>query len=376
MQPDGAKGQMINIEYKRLFEVRFLHDYYLYGAEPGNGGSVKSFFAMSAENQAARLVELVKSGRYDMRNDLDLLIGANEEKVFKDLRMKLVRTATGFFVGIEVNRVVSNDGEIRFQPAVLPPEDTYVTIGLSIANPFFGAISNLRLDQDVDNIYHFTNEGAHDDLSLAMPIAQLVPGQRYRMGDLALVAGSVKQATADNKGSAGVWSTVAGKGFVNQGDRSLSSQEDWYRNWRATVRIRSKHPVGIIRIALLSGNGQLSPIDENGLLTKQTLPGKKSPHPVFELRWLSRSTYWRYRKSSGFEEKDIEAIMNGAGSLLEKEGDVFVTKSPRPLTSERSAWTGASIRLPDAQPGSIKAEGGKIFTDVEFNELNPVPKED
>jgi hypothetical protein len=311
-----------------------------------------------------------------MRNDLDLLIGANEEKLFKDLRMKLVRTATGFFVGIEVNRVVSNGGEIRFQPAVLPPEDTYVTIGLSIANPFFGAISNLRLDRDVDNLYYFTNKDVHDDFSLATPIAQLVPGQRYRMGDLAVVAGSVKQATADNNGSAGVWSTVAGNGFVNQGDRSLSSQEDWYRNWRATVRIRSKHPACIIRIALMSGNGQLSPIDENGLLTKQTLPGKKPPHPVFELRWLSRSTYWRYQKKDGFGEGDIQAIMNGAGSLLEKEGDVFITKHPRPLTSERSVWTGASIRLPDAQPGSIKAEDGKIFSDVEFNELNPVPKED
>ena len=67
--------------------------------------------------------------------------------------------------------------------------------------------------------------------------------------------------------------------------------------------------------------------------------------------------------------------MNGAGSLLERDGDAFVTKSPRPLTSERSTWTGASIRLPDAQLGSIKAEGGKIFSDVEFNKLNPVPKE-
>ena len=372
---DVAEDPMISIEYKRLFEVRFLHNYYLYGAEPGNGGSVKSFFAMSAENQAVRLVELVKSGRYDIRKDLDLLIGANDEKLFKNLRMKLVRTATGFFVGMEVKRVVSNGGEIRFQPSILPPENTYVTIGLSIANPFFGAISNLRLDQDADNIYYFTNEGAHDDLSLATPIAQLVPGQRYRMGDLALVAGNVKQATADNNGSAGFWSTVAGKGLVNQGDRRLSSQEDWYRNWRATVRIRSKHPTGIIRIALMSGNGQLSPIDEAGLLATRFDNVTGARHPIFELRWLSRSTYWRYRKRDGFGEEEIEAIMNGAGPLLEREGDAFVTKSPRPLTSERSTWTGASIRLPDAQLGSIKAEGGKIFSDVEFNKLNPVPKE-
>lgn len=366
---------MINIEYKRLFEVRFLHDYYLYGTEPGNGGSVKSFFAMSAENQTARLDELVRSGRYDMRKDLDLLIGANDEQLFKNLRMKWVRTATGFFVGMQVKRVVSNGGEIRFQPEILPPIDTHVTIGLSIANPFFGAISNLRLDQDVDNIYYFTNEGAHDDLSLAAPTAQLVPGQRYRMGDIALVAGSIKQAIADNNGSASFWSTVTGKGLVNQGDRSLSPQEDWYRNWRATVRTRSQHPAGVIRIALMSGNGRLSPIDENGVLTGGFSRDSRNNYPVFELRFLSRSSYWRYRKRGGFGVGEIEAIMNGAGSIVEREGEVFVTRNPRPLTSERSAWAGASIRLPDAKPGVIKAEGGKVFSDVEFNELNPVPKE-
>lgn len=365
---------MINVEYKRLFEVRFLHDYYLYGAEPGNGGSVKSFFAMSAQNQAVRLDDLVRIGRYDIRKDLELLIGANEEKLFKNLKMKLVRTATGFFLGMQVERVVSDGGKVRFRPTILPPADTYVTIGISIANPLFGTISNLRLNQDVERIYYFTNEGAHDDLSLATPIAQLVSGQQYRMGDLALVGGSVKQATVDNNGSAGFWSAVSGKGLVNQGDRSLSSREDWYRDWRASVRIRSKHPAGVIRIALLSKNTKLSLIDENGLLTATSNNVSRMPYRVFELRFLSRSTYWRYRKSGGFGEKDIEAIMAGAGSFVERDGDAFVTKNPRPLTSERSTWSGASIRLPDAQVGVIKAENDRIFSDIEFNQLNPVPK--
>jgi len=64
--------------------------------------------------------------------------------------------------------------------------------------------------------------------------------------------------------------------------------------------------------------------------------------------------------------------MNGAGSLLDIDGDVFVTKDPRPITRERSPWLGANIHLPHAQPGLIKAEGGKVFSDVDFNELNPV----
>ncbi|MCW5599971.1 hypothetical protein [Nitrosomonas sp.] len=369
---------MTGIEYKILFEVRFLHDYYLYGLEPGAGSSMKSFFAMSAENQSARLTELLKSGRYDMRKDLDLLIGASEERLFKNLRLKLVRTATGFFLGMQIERVVTNSGEIRFKPVILPSEDTYVMIGLSIANPYFGSISNLRLDRDVDKIYYFTNEGDHDDISLAALTPPLVSGQQYRMGDLSLVAGKVKQAIADNTGNTRFWSTVDGKGIVSQSDRSLDSQQDWYSEWRSTISLRSKHPVGVIKIALMSGNGQFRPIDENKLLTTRFHEHiNTTSHPVYELRWLSRKTYWRYSKRDGFSTKEREHIMNGAGSLVDIESDKFITKDPWPITRDHSRlpWPGASIRLPNAQPGSIKADGGKIFSDIEFNELIPVLRE-
>lgn len=370
---------MTSIEYKILFEVRFLHDYYLYGLEPNTGNSVmKSFFAMSAENQSTRLIELLENGRYDMRKDLDLLIGTDEERLFKNLRLKLVRTATGFFLGMQVERVVTNDGEIRFRPVILPSEDACVTIGLSMANPYFGSISNLRLDRGMDKIYYFTNEGAHDDISLAALTPSLVSGQEYRMGDLALVAGRVKQAIADNTGNTRFWSTVDGRGIISQWDRSLNSQKDWYGKWRSTVRLRSRHPVGVIKIALMSGNGQFRPIDENKFLTTRFHKHKNAAkHPVYELRWLSRKTYWRYSKRDGFSIKEREHIVSGAGSLLNIEGDKFITKDPWPITRDgfHSKRPGTSIRLPNAQPGSIKAEGGKVFSDIEFNELNPVLRE-
>lgn len=375
---------MASVEYKILFEVRFLHDYYLYGVDPGGDGRTKSFFAMSAKSQSARLVELLKSGQYDIRKDLDVIVGAADERLIKSLRMKFVRTATGFFLGMQVKRVVSSSGEIRFQPVISPSEDTCITIGLSIANPFFGSISNLRLDQDVDKIYYFTNEGVHHDLSLASPISQIVPGQQYRMGDLALVTGNVKQALADNIGNSHWWTAVDGNGFIHQGDRSLSPVEDWYARWRATVGLRSKHPAGVIKIALMSGNGQLSPIDENKFLTTRfpsTIEDRAhstiqtAVHPVFELRWLSRATYWRYRKRDGFSARERSDIMLKAGSLLADEDGQFVTKEPWPIIRERrpSLLPELSIRLPYAQPGLIKAEGGKVFSDIEFNELNPLP---
>ena len=69
-----------------------------------------------------------------------------------------------------------------------------------------------------------------------------------------------------------------------------------------------------------------------------------------------------------------KSLINGAGSLLEVQNDKFITKAPRPITRERpqTPWLGASIFLPNAQPGSIRAESGRLFSDVEFNELHPV----
>lgn len=368
---------MVSVEYKILFEIRFLHDYYLYGEEPDSGNRIKSFFAMNSNNQSTRLTELVKSGRYDMRKDLELLVSPDDQRLFKSLRMKLVSTEIGFFLVIEVKRIVSRTGDVRFEPVIKPAEDAYLVFGLAVKNPLFGAISNLRLD-DEGKIYYFSNEEEHHKFSLSSPIKPISPGQQYRMGDLARVAGGVKQATADNNGNASFWSAVSSDGVVHQGDRSLNPHEDWYRKWRDNIKIRSKHPAGVIKIFLINGNSELSPINENRLLTTRFLPTiKKAKHPIYELRWLTRSTYWRYRKRGIFSEEEKSDIVNNAGSLLVAREDAVLTTKPLPITRERlqGLWVGSSVNLPNAQPGIIKKEGAKIFSDIELNELNPFPKD-
>lgn len=370
---------MASIEYKILFEVRFLHDYYLYGSEPGvTDKEQKSFFAMSVEGQAIRLSELLGSGQYDIRKDLSFIVSPNDEKIFKKLRMKLVRTATGFFLGIQVKRVVSGNGEIRFQPFIALSENVQLTIGLSAVNPSFAAFSNLRLDRDTDNIYYFSNEGVHHGFSLASPIRPVVVGQQYRMGDLALVAGNVRQAIADNTGNTRFWKAIAGQGFIHQGDRSLSSQNDWYNNWKSSIGLMAKDPLGVIKIVLTSENKKLSLINDDNLLTTRLRSTIKNiAHPVFELNWLSRSTYWRYRKRNKFSEKERTSIMNSMGLFLSEEIDQFVTKEPWPIIRERliRRSPGTDFQFPCAQIGMIKKESGKLFSDIEFNDLNPLPKD-
>jgi len=372
---------MTTVDYKILFEVRVLHDYYLFGLDPlekeaGGKEIEKSFFAMTIAAQAARLQELLRRERYDIRQNLDFVVGSNDITTFRDLHLKMTKTAMGFYVGMEVESILSGDGSVRFKPAISPLEDTTLTFGIALSNPSFGAISNLRLDRDSSNIYYFTNNGSHDGMSLSRPIARLTAGQAYRMGDLALVNQGVCQAVADNTGTASSWQPVSGNAFVNQTDRSLSIDEEWYQDWLSTLQRSAVPLMGVIQIALKNGNKDLSPLDDDGLLAARSLPGQaRVSHPVFELRFLSIATYWRYRKMDGFSDEEIKAIEKDGGKLLDLVGADFVTKTPLHLARELPPFLDPAstlVRIPNAQPGSIKTGGGKLFSEVYFNSINPV----
>lgn len=359
---------MTTVDYKILFEVRIAHDYYLFGPDSSDSDASKSYFAMNAAAQTSRLQGLLRQGRYDIGKDLSFVLGATELRNFSDLRLRMIKTPTGFFIGMEVEAAAQNGGAMRFRPTIRPPDNSTLTLGIEFSNPSFGAISNLRLDRDTQDIYYFTNRGNHDGMSLSRPLGSLVSGKQYRMGDLALVGREVHQATADNAGDVSFWEPVAGSGFVNQADRSLSVEKKWYKDWLATVRSPAR-PKGVIQIALKSGNGGLSPLDPDGLLTTQFLPGRPRPvHPVFELRFLSLATYWRYRKMDGFSEGEIKTIERCASKVLERSGVDFITKAPRRAARELPRLPLESppelFRLPNAQPGFIRVGGGKLISEI------------
>lgn len=365
------------LNYRILFEIRVLHDYYLFGMDPSlNVKSIipqpsppGSYFAMNEAGQHNRLQNLLRRGLYDVGKDLEFILGRSDAGTFGDLRLRMIKTPAGFLVGIEVKTIVQIGGAKRFRPMIDPPEDATLTFGIGFLNPSFGAISNLRLDRDTQDLYYFTNRGDHDGMSLSKSIAPIVSGKKYRMGDLALVGGKLHQANADNTGDASFWEPVAGSGFVHQADRSLNTGEDWFTDWRATLGVSAAPPKGVIQIALKSGNGSLSPLDSDGFLNSRFEPGRARPvHPVFDLRFLSQATYWRYRKTNGFTEEEVNAIERYAGKELVRSGSDFVTLKPRPAARELPRFPLESapefFRLPNAQPGSLRAGDGKLFSEI------------
>ncbi len=358
---------MVTIEYKILFEVRLLHDYYL-ADRAGN-----SFFSLEENAKNALLEKKLKKEKYDIYTDFELLLSQNDQVFFRNHKMKLVKTKLGFFVGIEVDSEKSGGGKQIYRPRISIREDAKLNIGLGLKNPQFQNITNLPLTSNEDSMLHFTNTGKKTKNILSTPIAIIKNGQNYKMGDLGKKGNFIFKAIADNNGESQFWLRISGNGYVHQADLFLIRQEAWFRDWLMDLGTSRSSPYAMLSVNLNSENQELSPIKENGYLTTEFLPSKKRPHhPIYELRFLGRSTYWRYKKAGGFSSAERSLINEHAGDLLHYENGDYITKIPYFLTAEMPYLDSNGFRLPSAKPYAIKFENEKVYSDIFFNDINPI----
>ncbi|HLT06670.1 MAG TPA: hypothetical protein VK014_04035 [Cyclobacteriaceae bacterium] len=359
---------MVTIEYKILFEVRLLHDYYL--ADPTG----KSFFSLDENAKTTLLEEKLKKGRYDVHTDFELLLSKTDQLFFKNHKLKLVKTMLGFFVGIKVDAHQSAGGKLAYLPVVPPTENARMMIGLGLKNQLFSNISNLPILLDPGELFYFTNIGEKKDNILSRPIAKMEDGQEYNMGDLSKRGNFIYSALKKNNGQPEFWQRISGNGYVHQADRSLLGQEPWFRDWLLDLGTIPVVPFALLGINLRSENPGLSPIKENGYLSTELLPSQKRPrHPIYELRFLGRSTYWRYRKADGFNSAERSLIEDHAGNLLTYENGNYITKAPYFLAAEMPYLNSDGFRLPSAKPYPLKFENEKLYSDIYFNGINPIP---
>jgi hypothetical protein len=361
---------MITIEYKILFEVRFLHDYYLTD-RTGN-----SYYSLTDEAQSSLIEERLKKERYDIHTDIELLLSQETRTFLKNHRMKLVKTKLGFFVGMEVDAEKSGGGKLIYRPVIPPKNDAELIFGLGTNNPLFQNLTNLPFATDENDLLYFTNTGEKEKNILSQPIAELEEGQDYHMGDLSKRDDHIYKAIDKNSGNIDFWQQIAGDGFVHQGDLSPIRQEQWFQDWLLDLTASDRFPFAVLKISLNAENPELSPIKDNGYLTTEFLPSQSRPqHPVFELRFLARTTYWRYKKAGGFSLAERNHIQGHAGDLLDFEKGDFVTKTPHFLAAEVPYITSNTFRLPSAKPYLVKYEGDKVYSDIFFNAINPIPDE-
>ncbi|WP_353480342.1 hypothetical protein [Haliscomenobacter sp.] len=360
--------QTRTIEYKIVCEIHILHDYYLIDSAGA------SFFAKNKEQQQSLLNRKLQAGKYDVSKLFELQIDKETIETIKNLKLRLIPTSLGFNLAMEVKSEPQSDGSVRYRPAIPPAKNATLTIGLKAINRLFGNITSVALNQKDNKIYAFSNVGNRSDNVLSVPVSAFDSTQSYQMGDLALIGGKIQQALENIKGDRTKWTPVIGSGFVNNADRSIDTTSDFYQDWRLGFSTPIAHPFGLIQLQIQTDNPALTLITPDGYLVTSRTPGLfRAVSKKFELRFLSRCTYWRYGKADGFTKAEIDSINNNPSASFEWNGEKFVTRKPRcfaqTLTIDESYKA-----FPNAQPESLRAEGGRLYSDIHFSAINAFPK--
>lgn len=239
---------MVNLIFKRLFEVRFLHEFFL--ADREADGAL--FFSKTPAVRKIFLEKFILRGGQDIRTELEFEPTPDTARRLRGLQWKFGTTATGFIVGAPVV-----EQEIDNAPALVPK--TAPKLGerfsffVRLKNPQFRSYTALRMRQPdgVIPYYYMSNRGktlaaaATSPLSEPMPLSEAVADFQiekiYEPGELAFFNGKIYEAVGNTQNSPNdapqKWleaKVTAQQGYLNESDRRLvASQFVW--NWTGSV---------------------------------------------------------------------------------------------------------------------------------------------
>jgi len=215
------------ISYKRLFEVRLLHEYYLLSSDES------SFFDMPLNDRNNLLKKRILKGQYRLNRDIEVVLDAGTEVLFKALNWHFVPTATGFAIAVrtKIKTVNGADVEVPYTPFPLPAPPLYFHI--QTRNVVFKNYTfNYLAKGPLPLIYYFSNrpESVHDTdfAALSLPVLPFVAGKNYEMGDIAQIGPDILEAPVNTDSNLN-WLAVQGKGWVNENDRICLSKTFRYR---------------------------------------------------------------------------------------------------------------------------------------------------
>jgi hypothetical protein len=415
------------IYYRKLFELRILHEYFLIS------DNVRDFFFLDDITREKGLNKLILNHRYDIWKDLVIEPAPATRKVMDNRHIRFAGTKTGFVLGVRVK--TSNNKYYPFVDQGNEPLLFYVRI----LNPAFRNYTSLRLNSTISSQYFFSNSDAGSVLvypSLSSPVNDFAAGLFYEQGDLAKIGGLTMEAlTRTNSDQASDWALSNSTGVAHEGDRMLLPSRFTYSfNRAATVSqadfalktlngdiVKSIHaaspgrldkvlldfsdvlpagPVyytlevtgdngyyetrrilpsddhyqssglGVLEIMNTSGNSVFGLFDTDGSL--------KPAFPVFEIRLKSRITYWRYRSNSGIRFKTSPRtspfLVADSGSLKTRK-PVVMAASPLEFRDTNPAIS--SVYLPNPADQSLKTDpGGILYSDIYVSVIKDLILED
>lgn len=427
---------MANLNYRILFEVKILHDFYL--SQP-NGGS---YFHLPANTQKDVLDHLIAIDSYDVRKDLRFVPTELTNKLLKNHQMVLIPTQTGFFVGGHIDKSLNDADEEVFHLSIPFSTPTRWEFTILPDNLNYRSFTNVSLKSALTSIFLFSNQNGDDSKimpSLAQPVRDFENGKTYQMGNLAIISGNLNQAikrtSVDNDG----WVILpADHRWVNESDRVLlpmsfhylvsqdgineigvklkntddtlildfdTSNEEIKRSFTTSGAIKDiiidfnlfpeqsidvghyvleitenaadtfsynvylddelymPNAIGGIVIHSHDEGTNSAVLDDTGQLIRTN-----DSHPIFEIRFKNRVSYWRYRS----RQKVGLKAENDAITFLDEIDNDLQTKLPvslqqLPLQFEDGA---TKVFLPNPDASMVKQDGeGRLYTDIFISEV-------
>jgi hypothetical protein len=385
-----------------------LHSFYL-----DKEGS--NYYSLSKEDQEFRLADLLMDNRYSLMDDVTITPMPATEKILKGQRIVYRQTSTGIVLGVA--SATGPNGALTTAVPLSPQLRLQFVVRLK--NAGLTSRSNLRINPLFPAIYYFTN----DDIttgksfpSLSAAVQEIADGRIYEMGEMAIVNGNVSQAITRTNSAATGWVTTDDHHFINEYDRILLPLQFNYtfdqqgitqasfRLLKGADEIKTlpfEHanglqdawldftgtPDGIYTLEITGNNGYqrsytvylhatlyqrdawgvldlvMHPaaaayqlIDDNGLLTVPAAP-------VFELRFASRATYWKYYLQRG-EPPGADGNWDEVLPAPPGIRKVIISKQPFPLMQAYRKVSYAAISLPNPDGELISRQGDLICSEI------------
>jgi hypothetical protein len=402
--------------YKRLAVVNILHPWYLDTEQ-------QAFYELSAADQDALLTAQLQTGRYTLMQDIALEPTPATAALLRGHKILYRLIPQGLLLGIAVNTTASG-GQQRYRPMIIPGSSLRLQFYIRIKDPLLLSRSNLRINPAFPACYYFTNDAATAGKtfpSLSVPMQNFADGRFYEMGETAVVNGTPSQALQPTSTAAQGWSALSDHQYISEYDRSLLPFRFTYRfetagitqaafeltqgadviktvtferpeglqevtpdfsikdddtpleNGMYTLTITGSNNYlrtynvylnsnlyrqdvwGVLDIALHTTENDFNLLDDEGLLVA---PGP----PVFELRFLNRTAYFKYY----FQQKEPPVSDPSWNELPPPAGvqKVIISKQPIPLMRAYRKIHYDTVQLPNPDGKLISKENGRLCADV------------
>jgi len=133
-----------------------------------------------------------------------------------------------------------------------------------------------------------------------------------------------------------------------------------------------KNDFGVLDIRLDETDSHFSLLDNDGFIkTRIENTGQKKSHPVFELRFKNRRTYWRYHNEADFQAGDVTGDLNHH-LVFDPVTKKIISKKPKGLTRTLVPFkSGANEKiLPYPRTPSLRLDGKRMFSEIYINKSN------